>query len=177
MIMFKTRIVGMLSINSLHCFILTSYSGIMSAHQVDSSSPCAIRQLGGAVQEHMLRATKRHILCYWYPMKKCHRNFGGSKKYYSQLMLEEQIVLSFVSEKWMSMMSLFHYYFFVPTSITVLSGSIQLKMPLLNLMKQKCFHYSNYSLNSSVDGQNKMKLSPSHLTMLRLHWMSSVGHC
>lgn len=30
---------------------------------------------------------------------------------------------------------------------------------------------------NSVDGQNKMKLSPSHLTMLKFHQMSSAGHC
>lgn len=43
-------------------------------------------------------------------------------------------------------------FFFVPISITVRSRSVQLKMPLFNLMKQNCFNYCNYSINSSVDG-------------------------
>lgn len=97
MIILKTKIVGM-PISSLHCFMLTNYSEIMSAHQIDLSCPCSIQQLGGGVQRHMLRATKKHILFYWHPMQKCHRNFGSSKKNFSLCMLKEQSALSFVSE-------------------------------------------------------------------------------
>lgn len=68
-------------------------------------------------------------------------------------------------------------FFFCPHIPHSTVWPIQLKMPLLNLMKQKCFCYCNCSLNSSADGQNQMKLSPSHLTTLRFHGMSSVGHC
>lgn len=163
------------SMNTLHCFILTTYSGIMSAHQIDSPCTCAMQPLGGGIQRHMLTATKEDILCYWHPMQKCNRNFGGSKKDCSLCVLKDQSLLSFVSDRWMSITFLF-WLFFGHASIRVLSGPRQLKMALLNLMEQKCFNYCNYSLNSSIYGKNEMKWSSSHLTTLKFHRMSSVGH-